>query len=78
MLQCIALHDSLAFAFRKAWRKLELCMRMVSCMEHAVTQFVEAPPYKPEGPGFSALWPWVYSASDRNEYEEYFLGGGGV
>ena len=22
-----------------------------------------------------ALWPWVDSASNRNEYQEYFLGG---
>jgi len=22
----------------------------------------------------AALWPWVYSVSDRNEYQVYFLG----
>jgi hypothetical protein len=22
----------------------------------------------------AALWPWVNSASNRNEYQEYFLG----
>jgi hypothetical protein len=22
----------------------------------------------------AALWPWGYSASNRNEYQEYFLG----
>jgi len=22
----------------------------------------------------AALWPWVDSASNRNEYQEYFLG----
>jgi hypothetical protein len=24
------------------------------------------------------LWPWGYSAFNRNEYQEYFLGGGGI
>jgi hypothetical protein len=22
----------------------------------------------------AAIWPWVHSASNRNEYQEYFLG----
>ena len=53
---------------------------------HAVAQLVEALRYKPEGRGFdsrwcriffigiilpAALWPW---ASNRNEYQECFLG----
>jgi len=25
----------------------------------------------------TALWPWDYSASNKNEYQEYFLGGKG-
>jgi len=59
---------------------------------HAVAQFVEALPYKPEGRGFDSRWchwnfsltysrphygPGVDSASNRIEYQEYFLGGGG-
>jgi len=51
---------------------------------------VEALHYKPEGPGFDSRWchwnfsltlsfrphygPGVDSASNRNEYQEYFLG----
>jgi hypothetical protein len=53
----------------------------------AVGQLVEALRYKPEGRGFD--WNWIsleffidiifsVSASNRNEYKEYFLGGGGV
>ena len=54
---------------------------------------VEALRYKPEGPGFDSRWchwnfsltqsfrphygPRVDSASNRNEYQEYFLGGKG-
>jgi len=57
---------------------------------HAVTQLVEALRYKPEGRGFDSRWchwsfpltysfqphygPGVHSASNRNEYQEYFLG----
>jgi len=57
-----------------------------------VAQLFEAPRYKPDGlwvwfPKVSlelivdvilpaALWPWIDSASNRNEYQEYFLGGG--
>jgi hypothetical protein len=57
---------------------------------HAVAQLVEALRYKPEGHGFDSRWcHWnfsltqsfrphnsagVDSASNRNEYQEYFLG----
>jgi hypothetical protein len=55
---------------------------------HAVAQLVEALPYKPEGHGFDSRWyhwnfsltlsfrshPGVDSASNGNEYQEYFLG----
>jgi hypothetical protein len=56
---------------------------------YAVAQLVEALRYKPEGRGFDcrwshvflsdlilpvALWPGVDSASNRNEYQESFLG----
>jgi hypothetical protein len=47
---------------------------------HAVAQLVEALRYKPEGRGGIdiilpvALSPRVDSASNRNEYQEYFLG----
>ena len=56
-----------------------------------MAQLVEAPRYKLEGRGFDARWsylkfsltypsghtmaPGVDSASIRNEYQEYFLGG---
>jgi hypothetical protein len=59
--------------------------------EDAVAQLVEALRCKPEGRGFeSQLCPWNFSwtlsfqphngpqvdaASNRNEYQEYFLGG---
>jgi len=57
---------------------------------HAVAHLVEALRYKPEGRRFDSRWcqwnfsltqsfwphygPGVDSASDRNEYQEYFLG----
>ena len=60
---------------------------------YAVAQLVEALRYKPEGGGFDARWchwnfsltqsfrphcgPGVDSASNRKEYQEYFLGGKG-
>ena len=59
-------------------------------VEHAVAQLVEALHYKSEGRGFDSRWcnwnfsftysfrshygPVVESASNRNEYQEYFLG----
>jgi hypothetical protein len=58
-------------------------------MEHSVAQLVEALNCKPEGRGFDSRWchwnfsfqppygPGVDSASNRNEYQEYFLGGKG-
>ena len=60
---------------------------------HAVAHLVETLRYKPEGRGFDSRWchwnfsvtysfrplyvPAVDSASNRNEYQEYFLGGEG-
>jgi hypothetical protein len=59
---------------------------------HAIAQLVEALCYKSEGRGFDSRWchwnfsltsfwphygPGVDSASDRNEFQEYFLGGKG-
>ena len=50
---------------------------------HAVAQLVEALRYKSEGRGFVFRWchwnfllsgPGVDSTSNRNEYQEYFLG----
>jgi len=62
-------------------------------MWHAVAQLVEAPRYKTEGRGFDFRWfHWKFSliksfrphygtgvdsASNRNEYHEYFLRGKG-
>jgi len=59
-------------------------------MGHVVVQLVEAPRYKSEGCGFDSRWcywnfsltlsfrphysPGVDAASNRNEYQEYFLG----
>ena len=59
-------------------------------MGHAVAQLVEALRYKSEGSGFDSRWchwnftfalsfrphygPGVDSVSNRNEYQEYFLG----
>jgi len=44
-----------------------------------MAQLVEALRYKPEGRGFDSRWchygPGVDSASNRNEYQEYFLAG---
>jgi hypothetical protein len=56
---------------------------------HAVALLIEALSYKPEGRGFDFRWyhwvfpstysfrphygPGVYSAFNRNEYQEYFL-----
>ena len=61
-----------------------------SLRRRAVAQLVEALPYKPEGRGFDSRWchwnfsltqssrshygPRVDSTSNRNEYQEYFLG----
>ena len=60
---------------------------------HAVAQLVEALRYKPKGRGIDSRWrhwkfsvtlslqphytPGVDSACNRNEYQEYFLGGKG-
>jgi hypothetical protein len=50
---------------------------------YAVAQLVEALRYKPRGRGFDSRWsqsfrshcgPGVDSASNRNEYQESFLG----
>ena len=65
-----------------------------TCWGHTVAQLVEALCYKPEGRGFYSQWcHWnislIYSfrlhyghevalASNRNEYQEYFLGGKGI
>ena len=62
-------------------------------MGHLVAQLVEALRHKPEGCGFNPRWcnwnfsltlsfqphygPGVGSTSNRNEYQEYFLGGKG-
>ena len=62
-------------------------------MRHIVAQLVDALRYKPERRGFDTLWcqwdfsltwsfrphcgPGVDSTTNRNEYQEYFLGGKG-
>ena len=63
---------------------------LIMSVGHAVVQLVEALRYKPESRGFDSCWclwnfsltlsfqphygPGVDSASNRNEYQEYFLG----
>ena len=42
---------------------------------YAVAQLVEALRYKPEGRGFDS-GPGVDSASNRNQYQKYFMGWG--
>ena len=55
-----------------------LIQNYIKSAGHAVAQLVEALRYKPEGRGFDSFWPHygpgVDSASNRNEYQEYFLG----
>ena len=62
----------------------------MACVDIAMAQLVEALRYKPEGRGFDSRWchwnflltlslrphygPGADSASNRNEYQEYFLG----
>jgi hypothetical protein len=56
--------------------------RNVTCLKkrdwHPVAQLVEALRYKPEGREFDSRWcrrnPEFESASNRNKYQEYFLG----
>ena len=64
--------------------------QIILVMGHAASQLVEALRYKPEGRGFDSRWchcnfsltqsyrpqygPGVDSASERNEYQKYFLG----
>ena len=54
-------------------------VRLLWLLGHSVVQLVEALHYKPEGHGFDSCWchycHGVYSASSRNECQEYFLGG---
>ena len=73
-------------------KKCFLCMSF-KWWGHAVAQLVEALRYKLEGRGFDSRWcpwnfsltcsfrphygPWVDSASNRNEYQEYLVGGKG-
>jgi hypothetical protein len=65
----------------------------IGVVGYTVAQLVEALRYKPEGRGLDSRWcrwnflltysfrshygPGVDSASNRNEYQVYFLGGGG-
>jgi len=69
---------------------MEVYFYLLLDLGHAVAQLVEALRYKPEGRGFDSRWchwnfsstqsfrshygPGVDSASNRNEYQEYFLG----
>ena len=71
--------------------KSDVVVRTYVSWGHAVAQLVEALRYKPEGGGFDSRWchwnfsltysfrphygPGFDSASNRNEYLEYFLRG---
>ena len=73
--------------------EVRIWWRMWYYLGPAVAQFVESLHYKPEASGFDSPWchrnfsstysfrphygPRVESASIRNEYQEYFLGGKG-
>jgi len=73
----------------RAWAT-NRCTCNCMCRGHAVAQLVEALRYKLEGRGFDSRWchwnfsliqsfrlhygPGFDSASNRNEYQEYFLG----
>ena len=71
---------------------LNIFRKISLLLGHAAAQLVEALRYTPEGRGFDPRWchwnfsltyfrphcgPGVNSASNRNEYQEYFLGGKG-
>jgi len=76
--------------FRKSVEKIQISLNFDKNRGYAVAQLVEALRYKPEGRGFDSRWchwnfsltltfrphygPGVDSASNRNEYQEYFLG----
>jgi hypothetical protein len=57
------------------------CCLYLASQQHAVAQWAEALRYKPEGRGFdsrsfrSHYGPGIDSSSNRNEYQDYFLGG---
>jgi hypothetical protein len=61
-------------------RELTNGISLIMTRRHAVAQLLESLRYKPEGCGFDSLiFPYcvlgVDSVSNRNEYQEYFLGG---
>jgi hypothetical protein len=71
---------------------LKFVLKLTTYLGYAVVQLVEALRYKSEGRGFDSRWchwnfsltsfglnygPGVDSAFNRNEYQEYFLGGKG-
>jgi len=66
----------------RKWRQSAALHRSTRVLRgHAVAQLVAALRYKPEGRGFdsrrcrgSHCGPGVDSVSNRNEYQEYFLG----
>ena len=75
---------------RPTKRQSEIKGPHLQTMGHVVAQLVEALSSKPEGRGFDSRWchwnfswtqtfqshygPGVDSASNRNKYQEYFLG----
>ena len=89
----IIIHTDRPLGFRGLFEGTLLTFTLTNRGGHAVAQLVEALRYKPEGRGFDSRlchWnfsltesfrphygPGVDSASNRNEYQEYFLGGKG-
>ena len=63
----------------KCAKYMNIKVSLVMSMGYAVAQLVEALRYKPEGRGFDCRCHWNFSLtyyfrSNRNKYQEYFLG----
>jgi hypothetical protein len=91
--QCYQIHQPLHKLLQGHAQSNPYYQKFILCWGQAVAQLVEALCFKPEGRGFDSRWchskfsltysfrpnygPGVDSASNRNEYQEQFLGGEG-